>query len=321
MPYKFNPFTGTFDDSTTGPQGPAGVVAAANSGTALLPGITFATDLNTGIYSPGADQVAISTAGTGRLFVDASGNVGVGATSDVGASKLFIAGNGTAGLTNIVTIRTASANSYGLQIKGNNTNNEWSIQNYYNAALAFGTNNAERMRLTSAGLLGLGTSSPQDLFHVEGATSPTIRLRNSTTGSNASPASTFIDFRGFNQEIRARIEVQDRRASVTGGFLNIGTADSTTTIVNALHIDSSQRVGIGTTSPSSLLHLADAGNITVGTTTGTKIGTATTQKLGFYNATPVVQPTAVADATDAATVITQLNALLAKLRTLGIIAT
>tara|TARA_R110000868_G_scaffold143263_5_gene361237 strand:- start:9357 stop:11444 length:2088 start_codon:yes stop_codon:yes gene_type:complete len=33
------------------------------------------------------------------------------------------------------------------------------------------------------------------------------------------------------------------------------------------------------------------GNAVLGTTTGTKIGTATTQKLGFWNATPVVQPT------------------------------
>lgn len=70
-----------------------------------------------------------------------------------------------------------------------------------------------------------------------------------------------------------------------------------------------------------MLQVADAGNITVGTTTGTKIGTATTQKIGFYNATPVVQPAAVANATTAVDVITQLNDLLAKLRTLGIIAT
>jgi hypothetical protein len=62
-------------------------------------------------------------------------------------------------------------------------------------------------------------------------------------------------------------------------------------------------------------------NIVTDTTTGTKIGTATTQKLGFYNATPVVQPTAVADATDAASVITQLNALLSRMRDLGLIAT
>ena len=38
--------------------------------------------------------------------------------------------------------------------------------------------------------------------------------------------------------------------------------------------------------------MADAKNIVLNTTTGTKIGTATTQKLGFYNAAPVVQPSA-----------------------------
>jgi hypothetical protein len=67
--------------------------------------------------------------------------------------------------------------------------------------------------------------------------------------------------------------------------------------------------------------VADAQNFAVGTTTGTKIGTATTQKLGFFDKTPVVQPIAVADATDAATVITQLNALLSRMRDLGLIAT
>ena len=72
---------------------------------------------------------------------------------------------------------------------------------------------------------------------------------------------------------------------------------------------------------AGVLQVADAGDISVGTTTGTKIGTATTQKLGFYNATPVVQPAAVADATDAATAITQLNALLARMRNLCLIAT
>ena len=67
--------------------------------------------------------------------------------------------------------------------------------------------------------------------------------------------------------------------------------------------------------------VADANNIAVGTTTGTKIGTATTQKLGFYNKAPVVQPTAVADATTSVDVITQFNALLTRMRDLGLIAT
>lgn len=35
---------------------------------------------------------------------------------------------------------------------------------------------------------------------------------------------------------------------------------------------------------------SEGSNITAGTTTGTKLGTSTTQKFGFWNATPVVQP-------------------------------
>ena len=37
--------------------------------------------------------------------------------------------------------------------------------------------------------------------------------------------------------------------------------------------------------------MADGKNIVLATTNGTKIGTAVNQKLGFYNATPVVQQT------------------------------
>jgi len=42
---------------------------------------------------------------------------------------------------------------------------------------------------------------------------------------------------------------------------------------------------------STAFTLANAVNIVVGTTTGTKIGTSTSQKLSMWNATPIVQPT------------------------------
>lgn len=56
-------------------------------------------------------------------------------------------------------------------------------------------------------------------------------------------------------------------------------------------------------------------------TTGTKIGVIPSEKLSFWGATPVVQPATVANATDAASAIARLNEVIARLKTLGLIAT
>jgi hypothetical protein len=45
-------------------------------GTAAAPAYRFQGDPDSGLFSPGANQVAVATNGTGRLFVDASGRVG-----------------------------------------------------------------------------------------------------------------------------------------------------------------------------------------------------------------------------------------------------
>jgi len=61
-----------------------GANSALINGSAAEPALAFAAgDGDNGIYSPGADQVAISTNGTGRLFVDASGKLGVGTSNPV----------------------------------------------------------------------------------------------------------------------------------------------------------------------------------------------------------------------------------------------
>ena len=65
-------------------------VLAVTAGTAALPGIAVSGDPNTGIYSPGADQVAISTGGTVRATVDSSGRLLVGTSSartDIGSNQ------------------------------------------------------------------------------------------------------------------------------------------------------------------------------------------------------------------------------------------
>jgi hypothetical protein len=58
----------------------SGIIA---SGTAAAPSLAILADLDTGLFSPGANQLAVATNGVGRLFVDASGNVGINTASTI----------------------------------------------------------------------------------------------------------------------------------------------------------------------------------------------------------------------------------------------
>jgi hypothetical protein len=111
-------------------------------GSASTPSVIFdASDPNTGLYSPGADQVAVATNGTGRLFVDA-GNINLGCLlMRVGATDT----DGTALVT---------------------SGNTFSINNREAGSVIVGTSNTERLRITDAGLVGIGTSSPSYKLHV-----------------------------------------------------------------------------------------------------------------------------------------------------------
>jgi hypothetical protein len=66
--------------------------------------------------------------------------------------------------------------------------------------------------------------------------------------------------------------------------------------------------------------LGEGVHIAVGTATGSRIGFVNTQKLAFWGGTPVVQPSAVANAADSADAVVKLNELLVKLRSIGLIA-
>lgn len=69
------------------------------------------------------------------------------------------------------------------------------------------------------------------------------------------------------------------------------------------------------------LQLFDGRNIQTGRTTGTKIGTATDQLIGFYGTTPVNQPATVADASGCTgTADDRVNDLIDRLQELGLIA-
>ena len=80
----------------------------------------------------------------------------------------------------------------------------------------------------------------------------------------------------------------------------------------------------GLTTADGGITMGDAKNIATNATTGTKIGTATTQKIGFWNAAPVAQQAHIADPSGGATVDaearTAINSINALCATLGLTA-
>lgn len=102
-------------------------------------------------------------------------------------------------------------------------------------------------------------------------------------------------------------------------FRGNGTAevvDTSTGSTRTAHYGSSAWFGT--------LTLNEGVNIATGIATGTKIGTATSQKIGFFNKTPILQPSAVTAPSGGATIDaesrTAISAILTRLQNLGLFA-
>ena len=239
----------------------SGQIEAVSLGTAAAPTYSFTTDPNTGIYSPGADQVAISTNGSGRLFVDSSGRIGIQdsapSTSDVRSANVVIGGATSDGIG--VKGRKDSLDRWYV---GYNSSDHLEINQIRNNQLVFKANNTEYARITNDGKLGLGTSSPSTLLHIQ-STDPAFRFKRSDAGTDAYGELT-TDTSGL-----VTMKCDPANAAAGSGFRI--TVDNS----EALRVDSSGRLGIGTTSPNRTLTLYDSStpiiqliNSSSGTTSG-----------------------------------------------------
>jgi len=159
---------------------------------------TSSTVPTNGVYLPSANSVAISTAGSGRLFVDASGNVSVGVGSPAFPIETKLTGiDSTIWGYNVAQFADATANNTGLRI-GTNTSTAGLTQliaatNSAASQFGFWTYNGsswgERMRLDSSGRLLVGTSSDSGgaLLQVNG---DRIRIATAKTPASATDTGT-----------------------------------------------------------------------------------------------------------------------------------
>lgn len=119
--------------------------------------------------------------------------------------------------------------------------------------------------------VGIGSSSPAQLLSVEGSASPQIHVKDNTsqagaltmltfevagsTGTGRGPEILFLGPDGTGSHNVASIRALSENAATAGNFQFL-TANSANTLVEALRINATQRVGIGTSTPSARFSVA-----------------------------------------------------------------
>jgi len=174
------------------------------------------------------------------LFVDANGNVGVGTS----ASKNSLVGGTSNGLTigdleapSLVIWDTSDA-SYATYLAQSQA--DAYLYNYANGFLSIGTNNTERLRITSAGLVGIGSSSPVATNHIKGS-GTSGQVTASWMLENASSGTAGMDITGAAGSSIWRF--------LYGGGPSTGTNTLTPALTIGLEGSAAGNVGIGVTSP------------------------------------------------------------------------
>jgi hypothetical protein len=156
------------------------LLRGAPDGTAAAPSIGFESDPNTGIYRPGADQLAISTGGTEHVRIDSSGRLLVGTSSALTGSsseysKLAVQGNSANAFGGYFSI------GYGGAATGLSAGSDIGTINFTDT----GAGQFAQIRCDTDATTSAGDFPGRLVFSTtaDGASSPTERMRITSGGS------------------------------------------------------------------------------------------------------------------------------------------
>ena len=222
-----------------------------------------------------ASGLAFQMQGTERMRMDVSGNVGIGTTSP--SAKLHIVG-ANASAPNLATsvtnakVKIQNHNGSGLSSHQGYTGNSW----YTQVANSNGTTAYDLSLNPYGGKVGIGTDSPATTLDVKSkysfnsASNGAIRVQNfsnaaygsffNIAGTQLFDNSTYYGSGAFlaNGAESSGIVLGDGTVSFkTNSGLTSNTAFTPT---ERMRIDSSGKVGIGTTSPDRPLDITDSTN-------------------------------------------------------------
>jgi hypothetical protein len=206
-------------------------------------------------YSHASDALSFTVASAERMRIDASGRVGIGTSSP--SAKVHAVGDNSDG-TNLATSASNAkvrfqnhSNSSLSAYQGYTGNSSW----YTQIANSAGTSSYDLSLNPYGGRVGIGTSSPSSSLHIT-ASHPTVYLE--TSGGGATDAA-------YLQKYSNDVYLYNKESA---GNLYLGTDNAT-----KVTLDSSGRVGIGTSSPSlfsdtQLMVRNDLDNAGIGIATG-----------------------------------------------------
>jgi len=184
-----------------------------------------------------------ANAGVGieRVRITSAGNMGIGTKSP--AAQLHISGSGDIRITN-----NANSTGYDIGLLGGNTDANAYIYQRANAALTLGTNNTDRIRITSDGKVGIGTTSPGANLQIgfqNSSTSEMLRLGVLYTGSPTQRGTiTWHD----SVDVTGQIDTRYDGSKVNMYFGSLYNSGYNSTV--RLTILGDGNVGIGTTTPT-----------------------------------------------------------------------